>query len=266
MHTIKNIKLFVNNNKKSKDAEKIVRKQLIKKDYNITEKNDFDLGIAIGGDGSFLRMIKNSKFKKDALYVGINTGTLGFAQDISMNKLASFIKELKEEKYIYEEIGIGSIEIKTKEKKEIINCLNELVIRDENLNTVHCNVYIDNELLENYVGDGLLISTSFGSTAYNLSFRGSIVYNTFDTLQITPIAPLNNKSYGTLTNSLIIPSNKTINIKPQTKQNGFLATIDGNNISYKDVISIEIIIKDKIKIIREKDYNFIKKVNDKFLK
>ena len=55
---IDKIKLFVNNNIKSKNAEKIVVDALIKEGFKITEKNDFDLGIAIGGDGSFLRMIR----------------------------------------------------------------------------------------------------------------------------------------------------------------------------------------------------------------
>lgn len=266
MVNIKKIKLFVNNNIKSKNAEKIIKDSLLKEGFEITDDNDFNLGIAVGGDGSFLRMIKDSNFKNDSLYVGINTGTLGFAQDICLEDLSRFIKEIKNGKYKYENIGVGRVEIETKTDTNKIRFLNEIVIREEALNTFHCNVYIDEQLLENYVGDGLLISTSFGSTAYNLSFGGSIVYNTFDTIQLTPIAPLNNKSYGTLTNSLIIPSDKIINLKTKTNQRGVLVTIDGNNVFYNDVISIRVTIKDKIKIIRENDYNFIKKINDKFLK
>ena len=263
---INKIKLFVNNNIKSKNAEKLVMDTLIKEGFKITEENDFDLGIAIGGDGSFLRMIRESNFKEDSSFVGINTGTLGFAQDINLDNLNEFINELKLGKYNSEDIGYASIEIETKTKTTAISSLNEIVIRDEGLNTFHCNVYINDDLLENYVGDGLLISTSFGSTAYNLSFGGSIVYNTFDTLQITPIAPLNNKSYGTLTNSIIIPVDKMINLKTKTNQRGVLLTVDGNNIFYNDVISIRIKVNKKVKIIRKSNYNFIEKINDKFLR
>ena len=148
---INKVKLFVNNNIKSKNAEKIVRDTLIKEEFKITEDNDFDLGIAIGGDGSFLRMIRDSNFKEDSLFVGINTGTLGFAQDICLDNLNEFIKELKTNKYHSEDIGYASIEIETKTKTEAIKSLNEIVIRDEGLNTLHCNIYIDNDLLENYV-------------------------------------------------------------------------------------------------------------------
>ncbi len=266
MKEINKVRLFVNNNIKSKNVEKEVKAILLKEKFNIVDNNDFDLGIAVGGDGSFLRMIRNSNFKADALYVGINAGTLGFAQDISIDDITKFIRQIKKNDYNYEKIGVGKIEIETKEEIFSFNCLNEIVVRDDQLNTLHCNVYIDSDLLENYVGDGLLISTSFGSTAYNLSFGGSIVYNTFDTLQLTPIAPLNNKSYGSLTNSLIIPATKKIILKTKTNQRNILVTVDGNNIFYNDVVGIKIKIEDKIKIIRKKDYNFIEKINDKFLK
>ena len=121
-------------------------------------------------------------------------------------------------------------------------------------------------MLENFVGDGLLIATSFGSTAYNLSHGGSIVYNTFHTLQITPIAPLNNKSYRNLLNSVILPENKKVTLVPR-KGKDILITIDGENKVYKDALEVQTYVNDKrIKCLRRKDYNFSKKINEKFLK
>ena len=93
MNKIKKVKLFVNNNIKSHQVEKQVKENLIREKFKITSENDFDLGIAIGGDGSFLRMIRSSNFKNDALFVGINAGTLGFAQDISIDTINDFINE-----------------------------------------------------------------------------------------------------------------------------------------------------------------------------
>ena len=120
--------------------------------------------------------------------------------------------------------------------------------------------------LETAVGDGLLISTSFGSTAYNLSFGGSIVYNTFHTLQITPIAPLNNKSYRSLLNSVILPENKVISLLPQRNRD-LLITIDGENKYYENVIKVETVVdKKRINCLRRKGYNFVEKINEKFLK
>ena len=141
--------------------------------------------------------------------------------------------------------------------------LNEIVIRDENLNVLKLDVKIDNTKLESFVGDGLLIATSFGSTAYNLSYGGSIVYNDLHTLQITPIAPLNNKVYKTLSNSVIIPQNKIITLETN---NSIILTIDGENIIYENIGKIETFINKTIKFIRMNGYDYTKKVNEKFLK
>ena len=86
--------------------------------------------------------------------------------------------------------------------------INEIVVRDKNLKVVKLDINIDNDLLENFMGDGVLISTSSGSTAHNLSYGGSIVYPTFSSLQITPMGPINSKAYKSLVNSVIVPDKK----------------------------------------------------------
>lgn len=263
---INKIKLFVNDNIKSRKIAKDVENLLIKNKFEIVDE-DYDLALAIGGDGAFIRMVHSSNFNEESFYVGVNSGTLGFAQDINIEDIEKFIRDLKKENIYYEKIGIQEIEIKTKTEIKKYKSLNEIVIREEELNTFHANVLIEEELLDNYAGDGLLISTSFGSTAYNLSYGGSIVYNTFDTLQITPIAPLNNRSYRNLKNSIIVPSNKKIDIIPSIKSNNVIITIDGKNGFLNEVEKITTVINNKvIKIIRHKDYSFIKKVNDKIIK
>jgi NAD+ kinase len=96
-----------------------------------------------------------------------------------------------------------------------------------------------------------------------MSFGGSIVYNTLNTLQITPIAPLNNRCYKTLTNSVIIPNDKQICLLP--KSDLFLS-VDGVNYNIKDIIKIETSIgKKTLKCLRMNDYHFIKIVNNKIL-
>lgn len=266
MKKITKVKLFVNNNIKSRKAAKTITEVLKKKKFEIVD-DDFDLGIAVGGDGSFLRMIKDSNFDSDAFYVGVNAGTLGFAQDVSLTEINKFIDHLSKGKFTYEQIGVQEVEITTNNSISRFYSLNEIVIRDEELNTAGLDVYVDDILLEKYTGDGLLIATSFGSTAYNLSFGGSVVYNTFDTLQITPIAPLNNKSYHSLINSVIIPSNKVIKLLPTRNRGDLVITVDGDNNFYNNVSKIETSMKQKsIKVIRKEDYNFIQKINDKFIK
>ena len=131
MRKINKVKLFVNNNLKSRVAAEEIEKELLDNNFEIVEE-DFDLGIAVGGDGSFLRMITNSNFNSDCYYVGINAGTLGFAQDISLDDVKLFIQSLSNETMNYDKIAIGEVEITFKNQEvKRYNIINEIVIRNE---------------------------------------------------------------------------------------------------------------------------------------
>lgn len=260
---IKKVKLFINDNDTSRNVANILRNKLLENKFDIVD-NNFDLGISVGGDGSFLRMIKASNFDSEPLYVGINSGTLGFLQEVKVEKLDEFIEELKSNKYLIEEIGIQETRVNSIDTTSIYYSLNDIVIRDKYLKTFKCNIKIDNNDIEDFVGDGILIATSTGSTAHNLSYGGSIVYNTFTSLQITPIAPINSSAYRTIQNSIIIPDKKTIMIIPKNEE--ILLTIDGENIIYKNIDSVETVIDNKkIKFLRFSYYNFPQKINEKLI-
>lgn len=265
MRKINNVSLFINDNEKSEIVAKDLEIELRKYKFNIVN-NNYDLAISIGGDGSFLRMVKENKFNDKISYIGINSGTLGFLQEIDINDCIDFVKRLNSSNYKEEEISIQETKIITDNSIYKYNSLNEIVIRKDDFSTLKLPIYIDNELLENFTGDGILVSTSTGSTAYNMSFGGSIIYNTLNTLSITPIAPLNNKVYKTLVNSVIIPSDKVITINPDKKNNNIFLIVDGVNYKINNVLKIETKISEKtIKCIRMNDFHFIKVVKDKIL-
>ena len=260
---IKKVKLFINDNDTSRNIANILRNKLLENKFDVVE-NNFDLGISVGGDGSFLRMIKASNFDSEPLYVGINSGTLGFLQEVKVEKLDEFIEELKSNKYLIEEIGIQETRVNSIDTTSIYYSLNDIVIRDKYLKTFKCNIKIDNNDIEDFVGDGVLIATSTGSTAHNLSYGGSIVYNTFTSLQITPIAPINSSAFRTIPNSIIIPDKKTITIIPRNEE--VILTVDGENNYYKNIDSVETIIDNKkIKFLRFSYYNFPQKINEKLI-
>lgn len=260
------VRLFGNDNEKSKTIIKEVKNRLENNGFEVV-KDNYELAIAVGGDGSFLRMVKQSNFNSDVLYVGINAGTLGFAQEVAVEELDDFISELKSGDYKVDSIGIQETRVITGNTVSNFYSLNEMVVREKELNTMVMDVKIEDVFLQRFVGDGLLVATSFGSTAYNLSFGGSIIYNTFHTLQITPIAPLNNMSYRNLLNSVVIPENKLITLMPNNLRNNLVLTIDGENSTYENVSLIETFVdKKRIRCLRRKDYDFAKKINEKFLK
>ena len=259
---IKNIKLFVNNNDKSIQLANIVKDKFINNGFVINDYK-FDLGIAIGGDGSFLRMVKDTKFDSNPYYVGINAGHLGFLQEVKSSEIDKLIEELKEEQYKVSNVGIQETIVKT-DKEYKFYSLNEIVIRDSDLKILKTNVYIDDDFLEEYTGDGLMLATSIGSTAYNLSYGGSIVLPEFSTIQITPMAPINSKAYRSMPNSIIEPDKTKIKLVPNNKK--VLITIDGENKYFENVDSITSSIEDKkIKMLRFSHYNFAQKINEKIL-
>ena len=260
----KKVKIFYNNNEKSLNVYKELVKKLEDNDF-ILDDNNFDYAIAIGGDGSFLRMVRTSNFNPKTLYLGVNTGTLGFAQDINSKEIDKLIFDLKNNDFYEEEIKFLKVKIFESDKIFELNALNEFVFRASDFKTLKLNIEIDNEHLENFVGDGVVVSTSFGSTAYNLSLGGAIVYNTFHSMQITPIAPLNSKTYRNLLGPLILPDNKLITLIPNNT-NDLLITFDGENKVFNNIDKIEIYTPiNTIKCFRKNDYNFIKKINEKFL-
>lgn len=262
---INNVKLFVNDNDKSKLVAKDLEIELKKYDFNIVDE-DYDLAISVGGDGSFLRMVKETNFNRNIYYIGVNSGTLGFLQEINIADTKDFVKRLNIDNYKIDDIGIQETKVITEDDIYTFNSLNEIVVRSKYFNTLKIPVYVDNELLENFTGDGLLISTATGSTAYNMSFGGSIIYNTIKALCITPIAPLNNKAYKSLLNPVIIPDDKTITLPTEKEKNDIFLMVDGVNKEFDNVIKIETKVGRKtIRCLRMNDYHFIKIVNEKIL-
>ena len=265
MRKINRIKLYVNNNDKSKMVAKKLEQELIDSNFTIVQDNP-DLCISVGGDGSFLRMVNDSNFNQHTYYIGVNAGSLGFLQEINIEYTKDFISRLNNDNYKIESIHIQETKIKTKSDEFVFNSLNEIVVRKDDLDTLKLPIYIDDEFLEELTGDGLLISTSTGSTAYNMSFGGSIVYNTLNTLSITPVAPLNNKVFSTLRNSLIIPGDKKVLLKTKDNYQNLMISVDGKKDIINDVVSIETYISPKkIICLRMNDFHFIKVINNKIL-
>lgn len=269
---IKKVKLFMNNNKDVIENAKLIKDKFIRYGYQVVEDNNYDLAVALGGDGSFLRMVKTNNFNSNIYYVGVNLGTLGFAQELKMDDIDIFLEELKDRKYKVSDVGIQEVVVTTDVYEDSFYSLNEIIVRDINYKVLRVDLSIQGNLLENFCGDGVLVCTPFGSTAHNLSYGGSIVYDTLPSLQITPIGPINSKVYHSLINPIIIPDKKTIKINPtyivdeSRISKNILLTVDGCDKKYYNVNDISTSLNDKkIKCLRFSHYSYPDKVRDKLL-
>ena len=109
------VKLFVNQNVKAKRIAKIVEKAMKKSGFLIVDEH-YDLAIAIGGDGSFLRMVRNNNFDSNIYYLGINAGTLGFLQEGKLDCIEELVSSLKNGDFHFSEIGVQKTEVKFDKK------------------------------------------------------------------------------------------------------------------------------------------------------
>ena len=266
MREIKKVRFFINNINRDSDLAKLLMNDLIDNNFQLVNDNTYDLGIIFGGDGSFLKMLREEKFDYEKYYIGINTGKLGFLQEINHNSTSEFLKNILRNNYQIDELQFFDVIVEYQDNsKEEYHSLNEIVIRKDDLSVLSIKVMVDGQLLENFVGDGLLISTQTGSTAYNLSLGGSIIYNTLKAYTITPIASIRNCVYNPLINPIILPSNK--NTLLECSDDDLIMLIDGKSKKLENVSKIEIkMARDTIKCLRMNDYHFIKVVHNKIVK
>lgn len=267
MRKINKITIIANDDKTSIETKNKLEKLLKNNNFEITDSKS-DLAIAIGGDGTFINTVHKLNFDKNTYYVGINTGTLGFLQDINPNNLEDFVNNLNNNNFKTEKIALQHTEITTNKNKHSCYSLNEIVVRDNKFKTTHLIVKVNDKLLEEFAGDGLLVSTSLGSTAYNASLEGAMVAFDINCVQISPIAPLVNRVYKSLRQSIILPEKNIITIEPRyEKNNDLLVIVDGKPEFYTDVTYVKTKISDKkITYLRMNDYDYIDKIREKFLK
>ncbi|MDY0257021.1 MULTISPECIES: NAD(+)/NADH kinase [Gudongella] len=236
------INIISNKNYESRKTARLLTGKLADKGLIPSESynKDAELNICIGGDGAFLRAIHRNAFPQIP-FVGINTGHLGFFQEISPKEIDLFIERYLKGDYKTENIFLVDAKVCTKSKCFYLTGVNEIVIKGVKSKIVHLEVFIDNNHLERFSGDGLIVSTPAGSTGYNFSAGGSIVYPSLSSLQITPLAPISSSAYRSLPNSAIVPGGSIIMIKPEYRyENSILVVNDGMEFRYEGIVSIDL--------------------------
>lgn len=197
-----------------------------------------DFVVVFGGDGTFLWAIRLIG-EHSIPIIGVNIGGLGFLTEITMDELYHVTELVLNGKAIYEK----RMRLQTKvlnDSKLIISydALNDAVISKGTIaRMISIKTTVDNKYLTTYKADGLVISTSTGSTAYSMAAGGPIVYPTTDTIILTPICP------HTLTNRpIVLSSDAHVEIDLETDEKDVVITMDGQVSSpidkkYKIMIS-----------------------------
>ena len=223
------------------------------------EKIDYDILITIGGDGTILSAIR-SEYEKEKPILGIHAGKLGFLAEADIENCKEVLESIKKSDFKIESRSLFEIQLSNDKKKKYI-CANEIVIdRGRSARTMKADVYENEMLVNRYEGDGLIISTANGSTAYSLSAGGPIIYPSLDLLTITPIC-----SHSLSTRTIVLNGNSNITINFPDKKSSRTLTIDGQvDFKIKDNMEINISTsKKKIHFLLTKESNYFNKLRNK---
>lgn len=192
----------------------------------LCEGEDFeaDMAFSIGGDGTFIKT--SAKIgKKNIPIIGINAGRLGFLADIAGDEIEVAVKEILDGKYKIEDRTLLRLYTEEKLYKDFNYALNEIaVMKRDSSSMITIDAWANDVFINSYQADGLLISTSTGSTAYSMSVGGPIVVPQAPNFIITPIAP-----HSLNVRPIIIPDDWEIKLRVESRNNQFLIALDGRN-------------------------------------
>lgn len=231
--------------------------------FMINDQENPDLVISVGGDGTMLLSI-HQYMGKDVCFVGVHTGTLGFFTDFKKEEVDELVEAIKAECYKINPRYLLEVDVYHDNRKERFLALNEMRI-DHGYTTQVIDVYIDDELLEVFRGNGLCISTPSGSTAYNKSIGGAVIYSGSPLMQLTEVAAIQHNAYRSLGSSLILDASKVVKLKGQHFDRVYLG-IDHLSYHLDNVEKIEVkIAKETVKFIEYKQLSFVQRIRRAFI-
>ncbi|NLK87416.1 MAG: NAD(+)/NADH kinase [Clostridiaceae bacterium] len=165
-----------------------------------------DLLVCLGGDGTLLKVARRI-YDRELPIMGINLGNLGFLTEVDRNNIDTAFGQLYRGDYTLEKRMMLEAAVIRKGRETVTDvALNDVVItRGATARILHVKAYINNMFVDTFPGDGLIISSPTGSTAYSLSAGGPIVEPDTDLMVVTPICPhiLYSRSFITKSDSVV---------------------------------------------------------------
>jgi len=217
-----------------------------------------DALVTLGGDGTLISTVRRS-FIYDIPVLGIYAGNLGFLADVSMDELDSFVKKIANEECRMDERSILEASIVKNGEKITMYAFNDIVLTRPSIsNMIHIETLVDGKSFNTYYGDGVIVSTPTGSTAYNLSAGGPVLFPLTHVFSLTPICP-----HSLTQRPVVLPGEFSIEMK--TPKNPALIIIDGQDMHELDVgesIHIQLATK-TAKLIHREEFNYFDVLKEK---
>ena len=192
------------------------------------------LMLCYGGDGTLLEGVHRLGGAPIPV-LGVNAGHLGFLASVPAGGVEHLLGELRDGTLRTEARTLLDVRGSFAEQPESTLCLNEFTIQRHGAGLISVETYVDDQMVATYHGDGVIVSTPTGSTAYSLSVGGPIIVPHSKTIAITPVAP-----HSLNMRPIVICDDWTITLDVESRSHNFLVAIDGRSESCKETTRLTI--------------------------
>lgn len=226
-------------------------------DYNF----DVDYVISMGGDGTFLKAASRVGAKGTPI-IGVNMGRLGFLADVLPSEVEAALDSLYAGECQIEEHVVIQVEAEGGVLAGNPFALNDIaVLKRDDASMISIRTQVDGEFLVNYQADGLIVTTSTGSTAYNLSNGGPIIIPQSSSLCLTPVAP-----HSLNIRPVVINDTAEITLDVESRSHNYLVAIDGR--SERMTEGTRLVIRKAahtIKIVKQRNQRYFSTLREKLM-
>ena len=210
-----------------------------------------DILVTIGGDGTLISVVRRS-YKYQIPVLGVHAGKLGFLADLSIEEMKEFIPCLTTNEFRIDERAVLEATIKTSETQNTVYAFNDIVLTRPSISKmIRLETLVDDKAFNTYYGDGVIVSTPTGSTAYNLSAGGPVLFPLTNVFSLTPICP-----HSLTQRPVVMPGHFSIDVI--TPDKAALMIVDGQDMhefGEGDTISIKL-AANSAKLIHKKEFNY----------
>jgi NAD+ kinase len=188
--------------------------------------------LCLGGDGTLLEGVHRLRDKSMPV-AAINFGHLGFLTSATRDDVEELFEHISERKLKFQKRTM--LEVVWGERKEALKALNEVAVQRLEATMVKIETRVDSQLVAQYNGDGVIVSTPTGSTAYSLSAGGPVVAPECGCFLLTPLAPHN---FGM--RPVVLPDSAEISLTVNARHGRAMLSIDNNTYTVENGTQIEI--------------------------
>lgn len=225
--------------------------------------NNVDIMFSMGGDGTLIGVCRRINSKIPVL--GINLGRLGFITEFNKNEYFDRLSNILDGRYEVTTKPLYHVAVIKKNKIHFRDYFfNDAVLAKNDIaRMIYLRAEMNREHVYNLAGDGIIISTPMGSTAYSMAAGGPIVHPDMKGLIMTPICP-----HSLAHRPFVVPDSAPMSLKVLPPHHSMTLTIDGQvaiNIEDDDIVTINGSKMKKVSLIKNPDRLYFQTIRDKFL-